>query len=1197
MAGRKGRCENCQTKFIIEKSVVAPPKAKSSKSALMLLVLLGICLGGYWAYTQRQLPEEKKAVVVPETIKATEPKEAERVVSVPAVPSLKPLEKSFPVKTEFSKIDIREYQKTYPDVHQGWMPNKEEDAEAAKTWGSYLGPLGVRIRSHVPQLQSRPAFVANIPENIKTASGGLGLSAAEVIQIAPGSPAEGYLELGDLIIGIEGELLKSGNQYKPDWEFMHKDAREIQLMLGEKIDEAQGRGDVRLTVLRFSKDLKQRLPVSQKELWSGKGGDKATGLQTFDTEVPGNGYITLESHQFDGVNHGDGTVWMDVTVEGDYGVKKLLEMDPEFISAGYGRPVFLLDKPYTHLEKEYAQSLNLHAHGSAKWLLPEGTKRIKGNFAALSYGKVQPKVHFTNLAFPLTGIHKEKVVELRIPIGKTGSFSKTYPKDCVKSDITVTRHTEWLAAQQREDGSWPRLRGYTGDGWDTAWCALALMSSGESKYDAQVRKAAYYIAYEGAPSDWTAERTMRLIFLSEYYLRTKDEKIVAGIQAAYYQLLDCCKTDYMAGHKVNGFGYGIAGQHYGTGHMALAIAVASRTPITTNQNLVSGIIQHAGEVCVNGTYAYGRGRRLARDDSRKHSGGNAMSGPAFLGVQIGGGHQSAVKEFAERMDATIGDGDNSHASSSLAFIFSSLAIAAADEAVFLKHMQNFKYKMTIDDMWEGGFLKSAFPLDFQGGEGITSNWIRSAGSILVLNALKHNLAITGDKKHWSKKSMSAVAVSEWGGQVHSYYLRNWCIAKELLGNKAPSELSEGIKAMHALPRTLELVPKTRTIVLQYAPELIKAVASNAALSNFQKAYAIELLCGLDFKIHDLKKGGNQTVTLEVNLPFHQLNWLDEDKTVMFENSPLPLRTKVEINAANFVQPMLLETEGTEKFDLDQGTYKLILKSPLKDEALEQFDGVAAIAFKLGETTVSYKRPLKFNTDFSHSNNYNLRRFRLKLKMAPRAYYQSQPLVIAGIPFDCMYPSERMLEIQGPEQGVSVNLHEGDEVVVDLASENLICPWVHSLKVEKPSQVTIFKPETHKSISGSIEGDIENLYDFKVDTLCKLTSAESKSIIEYDFAKAVTLNGLDGSFGNCFIRVWYKQGEKWIPLVWDNYSVKTSHHPVFPDTTAKLWRVEMNHRGKMDVSTLRFYHNPNMIFKHGRLPQMDNENLLPPIQPN
>lgn len=43
---------------------------------------------------------------------------------------------------------------------------------------------------------------------------------------------------------------------------------------------------------------------------------------------------------------------------------------------------------------------------------------------------------------------------------------------------------------------------------------------------------------------------MRVIFLSEYYLRTKDVQIIPGIQAAYDKLMDCAKSDYMARHKV-----------------------------------------------------------------------------------------------------------------------------------------------------------------------------------------------------------------------------------------------------------------------------------------------------------------------------------------------------------------------------------------------------------------------------------------------------------------------------------------------------------------------------------------------------------------------------------------------------------------------------------------------------------------------
>ena len=145
--------------------------------------------------------------------------------------------------------------------------------------------------------------------------------------------------------------------------------------------------------------------------------------------------------------------------------------------------------------------------------------------------------------------------------------------------------------------------------------------------------------------------------------------------------------------------------------------------------------------------------------------------------------------------------------------------------------------------------------------------------------------------------------------------------------------------------------------------------------------------------------------------------------------------------------------------------------------------------------------------------------------------------------------------------------------------------------------SLFKPRTQKSIKGSIEGDTKDLYDFDHNTSCNFISDQSKSIIEYDFGKDVTLNGLDATFdGTHYMRIWYKNGEKWIPLVWDNYSVNTSHHPTFPDTTADLWRLEIRHDNPIKIQTLRFYHNPHVISKRDKLPQSLHPECLPTLQP-
>ncbi|GAA5497034.1 hypothetical protein Rhal01_03222 [Rubritalea halochordaticola] len=1344
MLGRKGRCDSCQTKFMIEETpqprVQAPvPQLASGKSSggLGLTVVALLIAGGagyYFMNRDALAPSESTSSGSARTTEAVpadlvEGSPAEKVVDMKGQtgPALPPLEKSFPVVKSFKDLDIRQYLKTYPNVHMGWMPSKPEQADEARGWGHHLGPLGVRVRPYVPQHQNRPAFAANVPDCLRGQDGRLALTAAEVVTIAPGSPAEGQLQEGDLIIGIEGEMLKSGSKYRPDWEFMHKDARELQLMLGEKLDQAQGRGDVRLTVMRypnevetvFSEEMKQAdgkrelaatpvsegdeihlivdkkdrndydhfswlspslsgpsgtldltdeakvqpasattgwgkvtrgadltgkaiaepclsvhgdsklvfkvpagydsfrtgmqathdrgdlkaevkivkarqaLPVVRTQLWQGAGGNQSVGAQSFSVEIQGEGMLTLESSQFDNNIHGDGTRWCDLVVEGDYGKKSLLEMPWEAISSGYGRPSVDLEKPFTFQDKSYQQSLDLHAQGEVSWLLPAGTKRVSGVFIPVSYGKVQPKVHLTNDALPLTGIHQQKVVELRFPIGKAGSYSATYPRDCKKTKITAARHVEWLAAQQSENGTWPRLAGYTTEGWDTSWCGLALMSSGDAKYDEQVKKAAYWVAYAGAPGEWTAERAMRLIFLSEYYLRTKDEKILAGVQAAYYQLIDVCKNDYMAGHKVNGFGYGIAGQHYGTGHLALGVALAARTPITVDQELVGNILRHAGEVCVNGTYAYGRGRRMLRDDSRRHGGGNAMVGPGILGVQIGGGHRTAVKEAVERWEASIGDGDNSHATSSLAYIFASLAMAAADEEVFLKHMQNFRYKMTIDDNWEGGFLKSAFPLDFQGGEGVTSQWIRSAGSILVLNALKHNLAITGKKELMAKEKLDSVAVSEWGGQVHSYYLRNWCLANELLGRKAPPKLAKGIERLAKLERDITLVPETKELVTQLAPELIRSIAADKSLDAMQRGYAIELLCGLNFQVSTELKGDKQVVDLNVYLPLQQLNWLEKDKESFFASSPFHLTADVIIQGENLNKPIEFKVSSLKGFNFDMGSRKFSASTGLKNASKKEFDGAAWIRFTVGDTQITYKRPMTFNTLLVTKNEVNYRRMNLKLKTGPRAYFQSQPLVISGIAFDCMYPIETTPPVTSPI-GQLVNVHEGDEVLVNVGSDNMICGTVYSLSYDKPSQVTHVPAATRTMVRGQVAGDMAAWVDHE-ESSAIIKMDDGKAVLEYDFGKPVAINGLDVKDARAFIRVWYHDGSHWVPLVWDNYSTNTNHHPVFPETKAQRWRLEFHGRD-LKLKTLRFYHNPHTLMPRQPLAQSKDAKYLPPIQP-
>lgn len=90
--------------------------------------------------------------------------------------------------------------------------------------------------------------------------------------------------------------------------------------------------------------------------------------------------------------------------------------------------------------------------------------------------------------------------------------------------------SEWLAAQQREDGSWERPGGYCGNHYDTGWAGLALMATGNPKYDPVIKKAAHYIAFSGSQCWWAVPQASAGIFLCEYWLRYRDNSVLPAIR-------------------------------------------------------------------------------------------------------------------------------------------------------------------------------------------------------------------------------------------------------------------------------------------------------------------------------------------------------------------------------------------------------------------------------------------------------------------------------------------------------------------------------------------------------------------------------------------------------------------------------------------------------------------------------------------
>ena len=117
----------------------------------------------------------------------------------------------------------------------------------------------------------------------------------------------------------------------------------------------------------------------------------------------------------------------------------------------------------------------------------------------------------------------EETMDVELDIGtEYGSYAKTFPDDCPKSEKILGELLDYISEQQQENGSF-------GDPVHNTFSALALLGSGERKYLQDVERNLRHLCEsinstdEGTRKDgmmnWTYMGTA--IVLSEYYLITK----------------------------------------------------------------------------------------------------------------------------------------------------------------------------------------------------------------------------------------------------------------------------------------------------------------------------------------------------------------------------------------------------------------------------------------------------------------------------------------------------------------------------------------------------------------------------------------------------------------------------------------------------------------------------------------------------
>ena len=703
--------------------------------------------------------------------------------------------------------DMKQWGQNNPMPYTGYFPKTK--ASQMKNWHISLGPIGVNTLMHDRGWTDVFGACRELAPIELMDECGQVKNAYEVTIVKPGGPAENILKKGDLILQMDGQDLKEAQLTYLGTPLGYKDNRGLAIATGQMIDKAEGRGKIKLTVLRVPQEKKLELQKALKGLRSWK---------------------TLKE-----VESGDFSLMLDNVDMIKFQIPKGTDVSELTLSNTKG-----LTFPLTASAKKGKIDNVSMAIPPGKWQL-RGTVEA-GKSATVNISAVKP----VNL--PSTFDKYRKVVELKI--SKIGSFGDKFDPNSEKARNYSKILAHRLAAQQQENGSWSGVKSYGSNTFYTSICALGLMSTGDPQYEDNVRKAAHYVA--NAPwGKWTYIAGLRLTFLSEYYLRTKDESIVPGLKIHIAESHAFVLGDYTAGHSRSKPGYGGGGWIGGGGMLACGLAAASHTGFTSieDEMLLDKMLDRAQSLAPGGKIPYARSGGTTTDLARGQHGGCA-TGPYFFASLIRGGSDHFTRSAAKRYGtAPWGTAEGGHATQTLHFVWGVLASANSSNAALRGCMDSYLWKFVLLRNFDGLVSNNNYRTEYHGGDGaIGAPYWRTAGYLVLMNASKRNLAITGSPKYRAKEFKKSPVVFFADQKLFNYVQRSWYVAEAALGSQTPKSLKEGIVKLNALSKDEKLGANVRGLLMSQAPRIAKdLLALKNTVKDVNVAQLVETIYGVSFE--------------------------------------------------------------------------------------------------------------------------------------------------------------------------------------------------------------------------------------------------------------------------------------------------------------------------------------------------------------
>ena len=637
--------------------------------------------------------------------------------------------------------------------------------------------------------------------------------------------------------------------------------------------------------------------------------------------------------------------------------------------AGERADVHLLSKAYAKVDVE-KKHLKISPHktkgASVECAVPPGEWRLTGLVLLQGAEPVEAIVSvLPRIALPdsLEAYRQS----LSFPLDKIGSFARGFPQaSCEKTQHITAMTAAWIAAQQQADGSWPRRAGYCSPALDTANCMLALLAVDDPAYNDQLRRGMEYLSVGNKYSKWSCPNGLALAALSEYYLRTKDDAALPGIR----MLINRCQTfiygDYASGHGANP-GYGDGGVNYGGAFLALGLSLAKHTPVYDDENgLLKKMFWRVQQLAPDGYVPYTRSGGDFDVPNNSYAAG-ARGGVYLAAARLHGGPEHFIRRATEHYGVrTLGAGDQGHSTKIFSLFGSTIGLACADDQqVFQEHARRFGWSMALTRRYKGGFTWHSELLEYMGAESVMHDLYRASTYLILLNAYKKNLGITGREDLHDREMYALPKLTDRDRRIWAYYRSNWVAVFEILKAEAPPGMLEVCRTLDGLRDSAgpQMKEQLFGLVEQHADDVLTAIGSATKLSTDQKAHLSEMILGVDHRI-DLKQEEQELkISLISYHPFAgKFDGVDEDGG---PEARYPMSGRVEVGEVGgttlLKEPLVLDVRPDKGVDWKKGkTSKLFsVAAPVADPVIPLR---AEIEVKIGARIFSYTREFTWPDD-------------------------------------------------------------------------------------------------------------------------------------------------------------------------------------------------------------------------------------------